>query len=73
MYRALLYVVSLTVIFSCSEKPKQQTPLEYVDPMIGTTKLGNTYPAVCTPFGLTKWTPQTRAGEKKGDGQGYNV
>jgi predicted alpha-1,2-mannosidase len=22
---------------------------------------------VCTPFGLAKWTPQTRAGEKKGD------
>ena len=34
--------------------------------MIGTTRLGNTYPAVCTPFGLCKWTPQTRAGEKRG-------
>ena len=44
-----------------------KSPVEYVDPMIGTTKLGNTYPAVCTPFGLCKWTPQTRAGEKKGD------
>ena len=40
---------------------------DYVDPKIGTTKLGNTYPAVCTPFGLCKWTPQTRAGERKGD------
>ena len=43
------------------------SPIDYVDPFIGTTKLGNTYPAVCTPFGLCKWTPQTRAGEKKGD------
>ncbi len=40
--------------------------LQYVDPFIGTTKLGNTFPAVCRPFGLVKWTPQTRAGEKKG-------
>ncbi|MBN1479218.1 glycoside hydrolase family 92 protein [candidate division KSB1 bacterium] len=43
------------------------SPIDYVDPLIGTTRLGNTYPAVCTPFGLCKWTPQTRAGEKKGD------
>lgn len=54
---------SLIIITSLSAKD----PIDYVDPKIGTTKLGNTYPAVCTPFGLCKWTPQTRAGEKKGD------
>jgi len=42
------------------------SPLDFVDPLIGTAELGNTYPAVCLPFGLAKWTPQTRAGEHKG-------
>ena len=41
-------------------------PLRYVDPLIGTAELGNTFPAVCLPFGLAKWTPQTVAGEQKG-------
>jgi putative alpha-1,2-mannosidase len=40
--------------------------LRYVDPLIGTAELGNTFPLVCLPFGLAKWTPQTRAGEHKG-------
>ncbi|MCL5019757.1 MAG: glycoside hydrolase family 92 protein, partial [Patescibacteria group bacterium] len=43
-----------------------ENPLDYVDPLIGTSNTGNTYPAVCTPFGMTKWTPQTNAGERKG-------
>ena len=54
------------LLFSFSFSLFSQSPLDYVDPMIGTTKLGNTFPAVCSPFGLCKWTPQTRAGEKKG-------
>jgi putative alpha-1,2-mannosidase len=44
----------------------RREPLDYVDPLIGTAELGNTFPAVCLPFGLAKWTPQTVAGEHKG-------
>ena len=54
---------SFVIAFSLYAK----SPVDYVDPMIGTTKLGNTYPAVCMPFGLAKFTPQTRSGEVKGD------
>lgn len=55
-------------MFSPADRgPWAEDVLRYVDPFIGTTKLGNTYPAVCLPFGLVKWTPQTRAGERKGD------
>ncbi len=32
-------------------------------------ELGNTYPAVCMPFGLARWTPQTSAGEQKGQAE----
>lgn len=36
-----------------------KAPIDYVDPFIGTTKAGNTFPAVGVPFGMTQWTPQT--------------
>ena len=41
------------------------SPLRYVDPLIGTAELGNTFPGVCRPFGLAKWTPQTVAEHMK--------
>ncbi|HUU26723.1 MAG TPA: GH92 family glycosyl hydrolase [archaeon] len=41
---------------------------DYVDPLIGTTAMftypGNTFPAVCPPFGMTQWSAETaRTGE----------
>ena len=62
---SFLAVLSLTATVGRSN-PQETRPVDYVDPFIGTTKLGNTFPAVCLPFGLAKWTPQTRAGERKG-------
>ncbi|RPH99294.1 MAG: glycoside hydrolase family 92 protein [Calditrichaeota bacterium] len=59
LYTFLLFI-PISPIFS-------ETLVDYVDPRIGATRLGNTYPAVCLPFGLCKWTPQTRSGEIKGD------
>ncbi|WP_436533270.1 GH92 family glycosyl hydrolase [Actinoplanes sp. HUAS TT8] len=37
-------------------------PAAYVDPFIGTTNLGNTYPGAVTPFGMLAWSPQTSRG-----------
>ena len=51
---------------SASPSDIAREPLVYVNPLIGTAELGNTFPAVCLPFGLAKWTPQTVAGEHKG-------
>ena len=58
----------LTIIIFPSDTTAQNAvdPLQYIDLKIGTTAAGNVYPGVCRPFGLVKWTPQTRAGEEKG-------
>jgi predicted alpha-1,2-mannosidase len=37
-------------------------PVSYVDPLIGSTNLGNTYPGAATPFGMLAWSPQTSRG-----------
>ena len=47
--------------------------VEYVNPLMGTQSLhslsnGNTYPAICRPWGMNFWTPQTG---KMGDGWAY--
>ena len=48
-------------------------PVDYVSTLVGTQSsyaisTGNTYPAVCTPWGMNFWTPQTG---KMGDGWTY--
>jgi len=52
---------------------KALDPVEYVNPLMGTQSLhnlsnGNTYPAICRPWGMNFWTPQTG---KMGDGWAY--
>jgi predicted alpha-1,2-mannosidase len=52
---------------------KTLDPVEYVNPLMGTQSLhnlsnGNTYPAICRPWGMNFWTPQTG---KMGDGWAY--
>ena len=39
-------------------------PVAYVDPLIGSTNLGNTYPGAVTPFGMLAWSPQTSRGNQ---------
>lgn len=51
----------------------QDSPVEYVNPLMGTQSKpslsnGNTYPAVGLPWGMNLWTPQTG---KMGDGWAY--
>ncbi|RDI98688.1 glycoside hydrolase family 92 protein [Dyella solisilvae] len=44
--------------------PAAETPINWVNPYIGTagsgSEYGGTMPLVTTPFGMTNWTPQTR-------------
>lgn len=42
-------------------------PVSAVDPMIGTSNAGNTYPGAATPFGMLSWSPQTSQGDQTGN------
>lgn len=39
-------------------------PVTYVNPLIGSTNLGNTYPGAVRPFGMLAWSPQTSRGNQ---------
>ena len=34
-------------------------PVDYVNPIIGTTKMGHTFPGACAPFGIVQLSPDT--------------
>lgn len=58
--RCLTVVLSFCLTTSCLQAQEN-----LVHPLDGTMNEGQTYPAVGVPFGMTSWTPQTRAGETK--------
>lgn len=46
----------------CSCTSGEQSPVDYVDPFIGTGFHGHTYPGATVPFGAVQLSPDTRAG-----------
>lgn len=73
--------IKLLLIIFLSEFSFAQSPLKFVDPLIGTAPAttesarkhseagselkGQNFPAVGRPFGMTQWTPETRNTEEK--------
>jgi len=73
-------ILSLLCLAVFSGLANAQSPIQYVDPLIGTApattasatrhgegseQKGQTFPAVGRPFGMTQWTPETRSTETK--------
>lgn len=60
-----LTLAIITIIFVSCEKDatSKETPtknfVQYVNPMIGTSKMGHVYPGATAPFGMVQLSPQT--------------
>jgi len=63
--RYSLVFVSLMGLLAAPLRAAPQTPVDSVNEYIGTANEGQTFPATGTPFAMTQWTPQTRAGNVK--------
>jgi len=46
------------LFFSCSHQEK--SPVDSVDPFIGTAGTGHTFPGACVPFGMVQLSPDTK-------------
>jgi predicted alpha-1,2-mannosidase len=44
--------------------PLVEDPAAYVDPFIGTTRGGNTWPGATRPFGMIAWSPTSTTGDQ---------
>ena len=73
MNKRHLLTTLLMLTFAIVGMAKVYEPVDYVSTLVGTESkhslsTGNTYPAVCLPWGMNFWTPQTG---KMGDGWAY--
>ena len=62
MKKTLLILILISLLISCIEN-QHQTKLpnliDFVNPMIGTSKMGHVYPGATAPFGMVQLSPQT--------------
>lgn len=65
LWRLAAVVVAYLINAPCIAQRYSFDPLRLVDPRIGTSHDGQTYPVVGVPFGMTGWTPETRSNEDK--------
>ncbi|GDX53393.1 alpha-1 2-mannosidase [Bacteroidota bacterium] len=55
---AALFAFHFSLFTSCSHKEK--SPVDSVDPFIGTAGTGHTFPGACVPFGMVQLSPDTK-------------
>lgn len=58
----ILTCAAIAFLVYCSCSSGKQSPIDYVDPFIGTGFHGHTYPGATVPFGAVQLSPDTRAG-----------
>lgn len=62
--KQLIFILLCGFLFGCNAVPNTETISEnrfvkYVNPMIGTSKMGHVYPGATAPFGMVQLSPQT--------------
>ena len=73
MNKKHLFSMLIALALCVTAMGRHYEPVDYVNTLVGTQSsyaisTGNTYPAVCMPWGMNFWTPQTG---KMGDGWTY--
>jgi predicted alpha-1,2-mannosidase len=63
--------LSLLALAARSQNPANDDPLSHVKPIIGTQRMGHTYPGATSPFGAVQLSPDTDTIPYEQDGQ-YN-
>jgi len=51
-----------------AEAAPTSSPADYVDPLIGSARDGNTFPGATTPFGMLAWSPTSTRGDQTSTG-----
>ncbi|MGX6600577.1 GH92 family glycosyl hydrolase [Micromonosporaceae bacterium Da 78-11] len=73
----VLLVATIGATAASAAVPLVEDPASYVDPFIGTTRGGNTWPGATRPFGMIAWSPTSTAGDQTNtpaaNGYDYNT
>ena len=54
-----LHLSVILLLMSANHLSAQNSPFDYVNPMVGTKSMGHTFPGACAPFGLVQLSPDT--------------
>ena len=80
MKKLLLYLVLLVFIVSCEDvtqneeaKTFNKNYTQFVNPFIGTSKMGHVFPGATAPFGMVQLSPQTNFEVMFNDDGNYNT
>lgn len=75
VWRATRVALSVGLVVAATVVPRAQAaavvpdPAAVVNPLLGTTNSGNTFPGADAPFGMVQWSPDTTS---RPDGGGYS-
>ncbi len=77
MLKKIVIAIFGFVLISCNnQNPKKEVPsknfVQFVNPMIGTSKMGHVFPGATAPFGMVQLSPQTNFEVMFKDGK-YNT
>lgn len=80
MVKLSILIFCFIMLYSCKEKEQKIIPSEktktdytkYVNPFIGTSKMGHVFPGATAPFGMVQLSPQTNFEVMFQEDGGYN-
>ncbi|MGW5062481.1 GH92 family glycosyl hydrolase [Streptomyces sp. NPDC004096] len=61
---ALAVALTVTPASATPGRDEVKDPVSYVNPLIGSSNAGNTYPGAVQPFGMLAWSPQNSRGSQ---------
>jgi len=61
MKKSLFFFTVISVLVSCNYENDTESEdlVQYVDPFIGTQRMGHTFPGATVPFGMVQLSPDT--------------
>ncbi len=59
MKRILLFLLIVSPYLMWAQSPSSENLVQFVNPLIGTHKMGHTYPGATVPFGMVQLSPET--------------
>src|SRR3954463_12733876 len=59
MKKILLVLLSCSTLIATAQTKPVENLVQYVHPIIGTQRMGHTYPGATVPFGMVQLSPET--------------
>jgi len=83
MHKKIAFILLLGIVFNCKNETASTEKIitnsseidytQFVNPFIGTSKMGHVFPGATAPFGMVQLSPQTNFEVMHNEDGSYNV